>query len=221
MAMELYHVLNRGVEKRDIFMDDKDRIRFIHDLYEFNTTEPVINLQYRFKKNMDLRNPYIERRRIVDIHGWCLMKNHYHLLISECTEGGLTLFLRKLNIGYANYFNERYKRSGSLFQGRTKKKRIDSHVYFLHILNYIHLNPLDYLPSEREWRRRKIRDTVKAAKFLDSYRWSSYMDYSGKHNFPSVLTTSLFSEKTGDIRKKTLTYLRSLDIDSLLPFTLE
>ena len=103
--MELYHALNRGVDGRDLFLDDRDRARFVHNLYEFNDATPITNLKHRFE-NMDLRNPYLktERELLVEIHGWVLMKNHYHLLLSERVEGGMSLFLRKLNVGYANYF---------------------------------------------------------------------------------------------------------------------
>src|SRR3989344_5584550 len=213
--MELYHVLNRGVEKRDIFMDKQDYLRFVHDLYEFNDAKPALNMGYAFK-SIDLRNQYVrERERIVDIHGWCLMKNHYHLLLSEREEGGLTKFIRKLNVGYANYFNERYSRSGSLFQGRTKKKLIDSNRYFLHILHYIHLNPLDYLGGAQHWREGRVPSAVSALTQLEKYRWSSYLDYSGDHNFPSILTTKLFQGKRGEIARTTKTYLRDIEINDL------
>ena len=186
--VELYHFLNRGTEKRNIFMDDRDRARFVHDLFEFNDTKPASNVAYSFKKIMDVAHPYIERERIVDLHAWCLMRNHYHLLISERKEGGSTTFMRKLNTGYTNYFNERYKRNGVLFQGRTKKVLIHSSAHFLHILHYIHLNPLDYLAGAREWRSGRVSDPVRAKAYLEKSRWSSYEDYCGKKNFPPVLT---------------------------------
>jgi REP element-mobilizing transposase RayT len=136
------------------------------------------------------------RERIVDIHGWVLMRNHYHLLISEVVEGGLTLFLRKLS-GYARYFNDRHQRSGTLFQGRTKKILISEHAHLLYILHYIHSNPLDYLSGAKNWRDRdkgKISDLKKALSFLETYRWSSCADYRGVKNFPSLLTTKFFAE---------------------------
>ncbi|MBI2612602.1 transposase [Candidatus Kaiserbacteria bacterium] len=205
--MELYHVLNRGTEKRDIFMDDRDRARFVHDLFEFNDTKPASNVAYSFKRNMDVGHPYIERERIVDLHAWCLMRNHYHLLISERMDGGTTTFMRKLNTGYTNYFNERYKRSGVLFQGKTKKVLIHSRAHFLHVIHYIHLNPLDYVSSAREWRNGRVADAATAKKRLEQYRWSSFLDYSGKKNFPSVLYPDFFRDAIGDVGKKTLEYL--------------
>ncbi|HEY4514244.1 MAG TPA: transposase [Candidatus Paceibacterota bacterium] len=224
--MELYHALNRGVDKRDIFLNDKDRIRFVHDLYEFNDLEPAGSVYYSYRKNLpnlDLRNPDIRmpRTSIVDIHGWCVMHNHYHLLLSERVEGGISLFLRKLNVGYANYFNERYKRSGTLFQGRTKKIHIASDAHMLHILNYVHFNPLDFLKGCKDWRARRISGTAAALAHLDGYRWSSYLDYVGKKNFPSVITTDLFNDIFKNYEKEVREYLRDLDLTDVKPFLLE
>ena len=166
--MELYHALNRGVDQRIIFQDSRDYARFVHDLYEFNDTIPASEFSRRNGTNVGHRMSHI-REKLVDLHGWCLMKNHYHLLLSERVEGGLSLFLRKLNVGYARYFNERHKRKGFLLQGRTKKAIIERHAHFLYILHYIHLNPLDYLPGAKEWRIRDqnyISDASKAFEYL-------------------------------------------------------
>lgn len=210
--MELYHALNRGVDRRSIFLDDSDRLRFVHDLYEFNDTHPA-EYPYRTIHDGDFVSPHM-REKIVDIHGWTLMDNHYHLLLSELTEGGLTLFLRKLNIGYAKFFNERYGRSGTLFQGRTKKIPITQEAHYLYILHYLHLNALDSLEGAKGWRERSksgIENLKEALTHLDAYRWSSYRDYAGKKNFPSILTTDLFQEKSGDYMQELQSYLRDAE----------
>lgn len=218
--MELYHVLNRGVDKREIFIDDGDRARFIHNLYEFNDTKPAPDV-YRMHMR-DLRSPTSHKRlRLVDIHGWVLMGNHYHLLLSECIEGGLTQYIRKLNIGYAKYFNERYTRSGTLFQGRTKKILIASDAHFLFILHYIHLNPLDFLTGAENWREGNIESAREALKYLDAYRWSSYLDYCGEHNIPSLITKELFIGVLGNIQKATANFLRDREVTSLQGMRLE
>jgi putative transposase len=160
---------------------------------------------------MDVAHPYIERDRIVDLHAWCLMRNHYHLLVSEHVEGGVTSFMRKLNTGYTNYFNERYKRNGVLFQGRTKKVLIHSSAHFLHVLHYIHLNPLDYLSTARAWRSGRVSEPDKARAYLEKYRWSSYADYCDRKNFPSIVTTDFFKESIGNVEKETLNYLGKSD----------
>ncbi|MBI3572567.1 transposase [Candidatus Kaiserbacteria bacterium] len=229
--MELYHVMNRGVDQRDIMRDDRDRARFVHDLFEFNDQSPAGSTYYSFAhkthghENLDLRNPDLGiRSRIVDIHGWCLMKNHYHLLLSERVEGGMTLFLRKLNVGYANYFNERYHRSGALFQGRTKKVLIERDAHFLYILHYIHLNPLDYLKGASAWRERDrngIRNARAALAYLSEYRWSSYLDYCKTVNFPSILTTDFFRRSLGEYKKEIASYLKNLELEPIAKLTLE
>jgi putative transposase len=226
--MNLVHALNRGVESRNLFLDDQDYFRFIHNLYEFNDSAPADHNLNAHLESRGFVNPYVERKRerLVDLHAWCLMKNHYHLLLSERVEGGLSLFLRKINVGYANYFNEKYQRSGTLFQGRTKKVPIERAAHFLHILHYIHLNPLDYFKGNEGWRLRDkggIRNVKAALSYLDSYRWSSYMDYVGAKNFPSLITTSLFKNKDvfQDYRKSTREYLEEIDLDDIQKITLE
>lgn len=211
--MDFYHVLNRGVDQRNIFIDNGDRVRFVHELYEFNDTKPANNTS-RQMNDFVSRSFEQEREKLVDIHGWCLMKNHYHLLISERMEGGITTFIRKLNIGYAKFFNEKYKRSGTLFQGRTKKILMENHAQFNYILHYIHLNPLDYLKGAEDWRIRskgRIQSSKKALTYLKSYRWSSYLDYIGEQNFPSVLTTSLFGDILGSYEKNIEKYLKDTE----------
>jgi putative transposase len=220
--MELYHVMNRGVDKRSIFEDDRDRVRFIHNLYEFNDTAPAGNA-YKSFQNMDIVSPYFgrERNRLVDIHGWVLMGNHYHLIVSDIVEGGMSQFLRKLNIGYAKYYNERHGRSGFLFQGRTKKVRIARDAHFLHMLHYVHLNPLDALRSCRDWRGGRIGSAKKALDFLDRYRWSSFLDYVEQNNFPSILTKDLFRGALGDYRQSLGSFLREIDLSAQEKLLLE
>jgi putative transposase len=216
--MDIYHALNRGVDKRQIFMDDGDRVRFIHDMYAFNTTELASNTFRNDKlglRDLTYRNSSIGER-LVDIHGWCLMGNHYHLLLSERIEGGLSIFLRKVNTGYANYFNLRYERVGTLFQGRTKKILIDSDAYMLHILNYIHLNPLDLIENSSDWRSRTIADHQAALNFLKEYKWSSYQDYAGIKNFPSILTKDFFQDVFGGRYVQQLEkYLKDIDVSEI------
>lgn len=218
--MDLFHALNRGVDKRTIFLDNQDRARFVHDLYEFNDTAPAKNGGRH--QMSDIVSHSFEREKIVDIHGWCLMENHYHLLLSERVEGGLSLFLRKLNVGYAKYFNERYKRVGTLFQGRTKKILINSDAHMLHILNYIHLNPLDLMEDTRNWRDRHIVNHQKALEFLNEYRWSSYLDYADTKNFPSILRKDFFEEVfQGKYVQQLEKYLRDIDVREIKRFMLE
>ncbi len=190
MDTEFWHITGRGVDKRDVVMDDEDRVRFIHDLYVFNDTNPTPNFI------LPGRHEAIrERECLVDIHAFCLMKNHYHLLLTELVEGGISLFMKKLNMGYTKYFNEKYERSGSLWQGKHRKVRIERTGHFLYIPFYIHLNPLDYIMPE--WREGRVSDVQKALDHLAAYRWSSYLDHSGAHNFPSVVEREFLANTLG------------------------
>lgn len=177
--MDFYHVLNRGVDKRDIVLNDADRARFIHDLWAFNDAHHSSNALHHARKN-----ELVKRKPLVVIHCFTLMNNHYHLLLSERVEGGVTRFMQKLNMGYAKYFNEKYGRVGTLWQGKHKKILIERDAHFMYIPFYIHLNPLDY--SFPEWRDGKIRNPQKALLALREYRWSSHLDYMTIKNFPSL-----------------------------------
>lgn len=227
MDMELYHVLNHSIDGRKLFLDSQDYARFVHELYEFNDTRPADNLHRLFDRKMkDLRGLSFQRERekLVEIHGWCLMKDHYHLLISELIEGGLTKFMMKVNVGYAKYYNERYGRHGHLFQGKTKKILIRNDAHFLYILHYVHLNPLDYLTGADKWRERdkgSIRNIKEAIEHLNTYRWSSYLDYCDRKNFPSVLTKNLFKSTSGDYQKDLRDYLKDAEASMLTDLVLE
>ncbi len=193
---QIYHVVNRGVDKRIIFNDDQDYLRFIHNLFEFNDENPALNMWYAVKtRNSDIVNHYNNKKTrelLVDILAFCLMPNHYHLLIAPRKEKALSVFMKKIGIGYAKYFNNKYERTGTLFERRYKSVLVQKHAHFLYVPFYIHLNPLDLIMPG--WRQGKIDDTKKAIGFLKNYRWSSFPDYIGKKNFPSVTSRKLLNE---------------------------
>jgi len=223
---EIYHVYGRGVEKRDIFMDDRDRYRGIHDLFEFNDTRPAQS-SYHNVQSSEVRLQKIEKRPrtlLVEIICFCFMPNHYHLMLRQLVDGGITLFMRKFGTGFTNYFNIKYDRVGSLFQGKFKAVHIEKQAHLLYLPHYIHLNPLDlYMP---EWRDRKIRNVAKALKFLETYRWSSYPDIIGKKNFPSVSQRKFLNEMYGSptsevYRNEIKEWLDDFDLAALEGVTLE
>ena len=223
--MELFHTLNRGVDKRRIFLDSQDYSRFVYDLYEFNDQERVVDLSYRTRNSRDIVSHETKKKKrklLVNIHCFCLMPNHYHLLLSSKVENGISLFMKKLNIGYAKYFNFKYKRTGTLFEGRFKSVTVANDAHLLYLPYYIHLNPLDLIAPT--WRERKINNSRKAVEFLENYRWSSYLDYIGKKNFPSVIDTSFLSEIIGSVdsyKKETLEWLDSMDLSVIKNLLLE
>jgi len=222
---EIFHILNRGVDKRNIFLDDHDYFRFIHNLFEFNDPSPVFNLGYFLNRNqsIDLRSRYVKRRKlIVEILAFCLMPNHFHLLIRQKEDGGITKFMRKLGIGYAKYFNQKYQRIGALFQGRYKAVPVSRGSHFIHLPYYIHFNPLDLIMPE--WRMGKIKNYKKAVKFLESYRWSSHLDYIGKKNFPSVTQREFLLKifrGPENYRKEVKNWLKEMDLAEIRRLILE
>ena len=230
-SMDLKHVLNRGVDKRIIFLDNQDRLRFMHDLFEFNDEANVMNNYYAFQKYNAFARHYIEhtnaqkripRKLLVDVHAFCLMPNHYHLLLSERSEKGISRFMKKLNMGYALYFNKKYERNGALFQGRYKSVPITTNAHFIHMPYYIHLNPLDL--EYPEWRKRELSSVTKAMDFLKTYRWSSHLDYAGIKNFPSVTQREFLTDYFGGHKKYTdaiKEWLKNMELETMKPLLLE
>ncbi len=199
---EIYHVFNRGVEKREIFIEEKDFFRFIHDLWEFNDKNAVENTTFyldsiHYEEALStLRGEKPEKKSrelLVDILCFALMPNHFHLLLRQLVDDGISLFMRKLG-GYPLYFNKKYNRVGPLFQGRFKAVHIETDAQLMTISSYIHLNSAEL--KEPKWKER-IFNPKELLKFLESYRWSSYLDYIGQRNFPSVINKSFLFEVIG------------------------
>ena len=202
--MEIFHVLSRGVDKRKIFIDDHDYFRFIHNLFEFNDEASAENNYRRFRKSDHMsdiqcrsygESPRERRKLLVDIHAFSLMPNHYHMIVSANSENAIPRFMKKVNMGYSKYFNERYERKGTLFEGRYKSVPVTAQSHFIHLPYYIHLNPLDMF--DYGWRERAVHNHVEAMHYLENYRWSSHLDYLGKKNFPSVTQREFLSEFFG------------------------
>src|SRR3989338_7884056 len=184
---EYYHVYNRGVEKRDIFVDKKDRERFHKLLYIANSTIP-----FRF---IEIENKSIEIINrgdpIVAIGAYVLMPNHFHILAKEITQNGLSTFMKKIATGYSMYFNKKYERVGPLFQGRFKAEHVvrDEHLKYLYA--YIHLNPVKLI--EPKWKETGIKNKDRAFKFIERYYYSSYEDYcNAKRQEGKILTKDEF-----------------------------
>lgn len=224
---QIYHIYNRGVEKRNVFLGDRDYLRFIHDLFEFNDKDSVFNVAYYFdSKSKEVKSQYLEKERkprklLVEILLFTLMPNHFHLLLKQKAEGGIVKFMQKLGTGYTNYFNKKYERVGGLFQGRFKAILVNEEAHFMHLPFYIHTNPLDLIygsSTSIDWK--------KWMDFLENYRWSSFPDYIGKKNFPSVTSRQFFLEFWGgkkEYQKETERWLRERDenIEKIKETTLE
>jgi putative transposase len=169
-------------------------------MYEFNDKNPAFNLGFHFDnygKTLLAKSDFNKKLRkpLVEILCFCLMPNHYHFLIRPLTDQGITEFMRKIGTGYTNYFNKKYERSGVLFQGKFKAVLVDDEAQLLHLPYYIHSNPIDLI--EQDWREHGISDFTKALDFLETYRWSSFLDYTGSKNFPSVISKDFITEIIG------------------------
>lgn len=117
------------------------------------------------------------RATIVDIGAYCLMPNHFHLLIREKIEGGLSLFMKKLLTSYSMYFNLKHHRTGALFEGRFKATHVAEDDYLNYLFAYIHLNPVKIINPG--WPKTDLTEVDRAAEYLKNYRFSSYQDYLG------------------------------------------
>src|SRR6185436_6338169 len=122
---EYYHIYNRGIQKQPIFVTESDRMRFIFLLLTFQGKEPIKNISREIKSHVqgqalhisaDLENEILKTRE-VELVSFCLMPNHFHLLVAEKEEGGIVKYIQRVLTAYAMYFNIRHQKSGHLFQG--------------------------------------------------------------------------------------------------------
>lgn len=230
---EIYHIYNRGVEKRDVFLIDQDYFRFINNLIEFNDirSAPPSNVRYLIRNprkitpkclEVQLLNVGKSNKPLVEILAFCLMPNHYHLLVRQLVNNGIVKFMQKLGTGYTNYFNLKNERVGSLFQGRFKAVMINREEHLRYLPIYIHLNPLDLIAPE--WREKKLNNFNKAMSFLENYRWSSYLDYIGKKNFPLITQRGFILEVIGgskNFKKYTNDFMTTMNLEKIQDLILE
>ncbi len=189
-----YHIYNRGVEKRTIFEDDQDYKVFLRYLKEAFSPleEQKLHTKYIMQglSLQSVRRPVKTFIDKVDLIAYCLMPNHFHLLIRQNDADSIKRFMGSLMTRYSMYFNKKYDRVGSLFQGRYKAVMITDEGYLLHLSRYIHLNPKEC-----------VDDLLKA--------YSSYPEYLGKRQTSWINTEpvlSYFNSKPLPEFKKVNTY---------------
>jgi putative transposase len=145
---EYYHIYNRGVDKREVFSDDRDYVRFLLSIDLLNDEKDGLMIMWRdyqrCVKNANLNDflklNFRKRERLVDIISFCLMSNHYHFVLKQNVEKGIERFLQKLGTSYTKYFNKKYQRNGSLFQGTFKSSHISSNGLLLRMAVYASCN---------------------------------------------------------------------------------
>ncbi len=134
---EYYHIFNRGVDKRAVFLEQDDFQRFFQGMEEFNTIVPIGSIYENSFRKDQFGNGV---SRLVNFVCYCLNQNHYHFILEQLIERGIEKFMHRLGIGYTQYFNKKYERSGFLFQGPFKAIHVDSNEYLLHLSAYVNLN---------------------------------------------------------------------------------
>ncbi len=179
---EFFHIFNRGNSKQEIFLDKEDYERFIKLLYLCNSEYGINFREDIIKKHIDAFD-FERGESIVYIGAWVLMPNHFHIYISSPKQGlgqnelAITKFMHKLSTSYSKYFNKKYSRTGKLFEDKFKSVHIVKENQAKYLFGYIHLNPIKLIFPN--WKEEGIKNREKALGFLNSYKWSSYPEYSG------------------------------------------
>ena len=191
---EFLHIYNRGISKSIIFHNDRDRNRFLFLVMILQIPETMKNIDRMFKDFVLDPEIYIKsfdsvglKSRQIELINFCLMPNHFHLLIREEREGGISKYMQRLQNAYTKYFNTKYDRSGHLLQGAYKAVLVDSNEQLLYVSSYIHKNSREL----KEYKNKELK-----------YFWSSYQDCVlanrwGKFLKHDILTDQ-FSSKRGE-----------------------
>lgn len=168
---EIYHIVNRGVAGLEIFPDVRSNQRFLQLLDYYQYAEAPVKFSSFLTMNRDdraqvKRQLLKSNQRLVEIIAYCLMPNHFHLLLRQTAEQGIYQLMKKIGISYSRSFNLRSDRYGPLLQGVFKAVRVESEEQLLHVIRYIHINPYVGMVIKPE--------------LLADYPWSSLPDYLGR-----------------------------------------
>ena len=138
---EYYHIYNRGTDKREIFLCREDLDRFFLCMQEFNCIEPIGSIFEIIHSKRKFGGEASKKSEgLVEFVAYCLNPNHYHFILKEVVDRGIAKYMQRLGTGYTMYFNEKYQRNGSLFQGPYKAKHTSTNEYLLHLSVYVNLN---------------------------------------------------------------------------------
>lgn len=188
---KIYHIYNRGVAKCRICEGEGDFWRLLQGFCLFNDKNSATNILWQLEKTrgrltLNVLKEYIinqgyERKPLVRILAYCVVPNHFHLLIEELEEGGIVKFMHKFGTGYVRYFNNKHNRVGGLFQGRFQAVLVDSEQQLLYLLVYINIiNPGQLVESNLK--EEGVKDIQKVLDFAEEFTWGTHQEYIGKRN---------------------------------------
>ncbi len=201
---KIYHTVIKGIDENLIFKDIDDYYRGIFSIYEFNNAKQVVirdrrqaraQIKKLLKTYRDPTSVVDFRDKLVEVLTFCFMPNHLHLLLRQLKDNGITKFMAKLGTGYGGYFNRKHDRKGYVFQNRFIAVYIKNDKQLKDVFTYIHTNPISLIESK--WKEKGIQNSEKVIRFLENYKWSSYQDYIGKKNFPSITEKDLILKMMG------------------------
>lgn len=168
ITKEIYHVFNRGIDRCPTFTTKREYARALDTLKYYQFKNPPVKLSkfltMQDERKQEIMKMMINNEKLVKIYSYCLMPNHFHLLLMQNTENGISKFLSNFQNSYTRYFNTRHDRDGSLLLDQFKGVRIETDEQFMHVSRYIHLNPYTSY-------------VVKKLEDLENYSWSSLPEY--------------------------------------------
>lgn len=181
---EYYHIFNRGMSKQLIFHDDRDRRRFLFLILYFQSPTVFQKISRSIKLfvqhsvlDIDITKEIV-KKRFVELNSFCLMPNHFHLIVKEVEENGIARYMQRVLNSYTKYYNTKYDKSGHLFQGPYKAVHIKNNNQLLYLSCYIHRNPREL----KEWFNKE-----------SDYQWSSYQDCVNKNRFEELLVLDIIN----------------------------
>lgn len=203
LEAEIYHIYNRGANKADIFLDEKDYFRFQLLLFLANDTDSITIRntlkKYQGRSLVSIFSEENPKHNLVEVLSYALMPNHFHLIVRQKSEDGITQFMKKVGTAYSMYFNAKNDHSGTVFQGRFQSRHVDTGDYLRWLFAYVALNPLDVgFPG---WKDRGISDSQKAFAFLRDYQHASLPDMlpNCERHEAAILSRSALDEVSDDV----------------------
>lgn len=190
---EWFHCYNRGVDKRRIFQTNAEYERFLLLLYIGNGGREIHIANLKDDRlQAVLTNTDVQREApLVEIGAYVLMPNHFHLVLKEKREGGISAFMQKVCTGYTMYFNKKNERTGTLFAGPFRSKHVPDDEYFKHLVSYVHLNPAGLFDAR--WKDGR-GDARLLERKLSAYAYSSLPDFMGQRRPQrKLISESVFS----------------------------